>query len=115
MILPHFHVVAAVIQNDQGQVLIAKRPAKKHLAGYWEFPGGKVEENEPVFNALRRELDEEIEIFIIREETSCQTEYTYTDKQVLLDVWWIKEFSGNPQGNEGQTIQWVSISNLTNH
>ena len=58
------HVAAAVILNAQGQILLARRPVDKHQGGLWEFPGGKVEPNEPVVDALARELDEELGIQI---------------------------------------------------
>ena len=58
------HVVAGILRDAQARVLLAQRPAGKHLAGLWEFPGGKCEPGEPPEHALRRELHEEIGVEI---------------------------------------------------
>lgn len=105
---PVLHVVAAVISDQQGRVLIAKRPDDKHQGGLWEFPGGKVEKSETRQRALARELNEEIGITVKSCQPLIQFQYDYPDKSVLLDVWRVNDFSGEAHGREGQDIQWVN-------
>ena len=100
------HVVVAVIIDDDNQVLVSKRPDNVHLAGYWEFPGGKVEANESVEEALSRELNEELDIKITRSRPLIKIIHHYKEKSVFLDVWYILDYSGVVKGNEGQEISW---------
>ena len=111
------HVAVAVIvdQNDSNKILIAKRPDHVHKGGLWEFPGGKVEQGEHVFEALARELEEELAIFVLQAEPLINIQHDYPEKSVLLDVWKVTEFSGNAKGNEGQAIEWVSVSQLNEY
>lgn len=114
--LPIIHVVAAIIvSSDSRQVLLAKRPSHKHQGGKWEFPGGKVESNELATHALARELAEELGIDAQPQEMYLFQEihHTYPEKQVHLEFWWVKAFSGVPQGLEGQTIQWFAWADLS--
>ncbi|WP_261844243.1 Nudix family hydrolase [Aliamphritea ceti] len=108
------HVAAAAIFNPEGQVLLALRSKQQHQGGLWEFPGGKVEANESVLEALSRELDEELDIQIDHAATRplIQVPYHYPDKSVLLDVYKVSGFSGVPHGAEGQPLEWVDIANL---
>ena len=92
------HVAAAVIRGADGRVLIAKRPQDKHQGGLWEFPGGKVEEGEAVERALARELEEELGIRVEAARPLIQVQHDYPDKQVLLDVWEVSSFTGEPHG-----------------
>ena len=106
------HVAVAVIRGSDGRILIAKRPDNKHMGGYWEFPGGKVENNEAVTDALARELREELDISASRFEPLIQVRHDYPDKSVLLDTWWVDGVEGQPRGNEGQEIGWVNPAQL---
>lgn len=106
------HVAAAVIRGEDGRILIAKRPDDKHQGGLWEFPGGKVEEGEAVLAALSRELREELAIGLDRARPLIQVRHDYPDKQVLLDVWEVSRFNGEPHGAEGQPLAWVSARQL---
>lgn len=106
------HVAVGVIQDSRGRILIAKRHAAQHMGGLWEFPGGKVEADETVQQALHRELAEELAIEILQQRPLCLIEHHYADKSVLLDVWLIEQFSGNPHGQEGQPLRWVSPGKL---
>lgn len=106
------HVAAAVIHNAAGEVLIAKRPDHVHMGGYWEFPGGKLEANEPVKVALARELEEELGIRVSEAAPLIQVQHHYPDKSVLLDVWRVHAFSGDAIGREGQAIKWVPTAAL---
>jgi 8-oxo-dGTP diphosphatase len=106
------HVVAAVIRGTDGRVLIAKRSPDRHQGGLWEFPGGKVEEGESAYDALGRELAEEVSIQVIRARPLIQINHDYPDKHVLLDVWEVEEFSGEAEGLEGQPLAWVNPRRL---
>ena len=106
------HVAAAVIRGDDGRILIAKRPDDKHQGGFWEFPGGKVEEGEAVLAALSRELHEELGITVEVARPLIQVRHDYSDKHVLLDVWEVSRFAGEPHGAEGQPLAWVSARQL---
>ncbi len=101
------HVAAAVIRDSKGRILIARRPDHAHQGGLWEFPGGKVEVNESVTEALLRELKEELDIIATSMKPLIKVRHDYPDKSVLLDVWEVDQFSGFARGNEGQPIAWV--------
>ena len=105
------HVAAAVIRGADGRVLIARRPDDKHQGGLWEFPGGKVE-GEAVQAALSRELEEELGIRVSASRPLIQVHHDYPDKQVLLDVWEVTAFDGEPHGAEGQPLAWASNHEL---
>ena len=106
------HVAVAVIQDSHGQYFIAKRPQESHQGGLWEFPGGKVESNETVVEALKRELFEEIGITLVQASPLIQIHHNYSDKSVLLDVWSIDKFTGKAFGKEGQETCWINKSDF---
>lgn len=105
------HVAVAVIEKD-GQFLISRRLEGAYQGGKWEFPGGKLELGESVLEALSRELEEELGITPIESRPMIRVRHTYPDCQVLLDVWKVSDFQGEPEGREGQAIQWVSAHEL---
>ena len=107
------HVAVAAIVNEKNQVLIAKRPGHVHQGGLWEFPGGKLEAEETVEQALVREIKEELNVVVRAPEPLIKIKYYYSDKSVLLDVWLIKDYTGEPVGVEGQPVKWNNISELT--
>ena len=109
------HVAVGVIVNAQQQVLIAKRPQHAHQGGLWEFPGGKVEANESVFEALTREIKEEVGIDIQQAQALMMIEHDYGDKKVVLDVYLSTDFAGEANGLEGQEIAWVAKHELKNY
>lgn len=101
------HVAVGVIINDSDEVLVALRPDRLHQGGLWEFPGGKVEPGETVFAALQREFLEEVSLYISTAEPFMSVAHDYGDKEVLLDVWQSRNFSGEAAGREGQLITWA--------
>ena len=111
------HVAVGVNFNSQDQILIARRHDDAHQGGLWEFPGGKVESDESVCDALARELHEELGINI--QTSSCkpliEIRHDYSDKVVLLDVWTVSEFDGEASGKEGQPLRWVDRSQLSGY
>jgi len=109
------HVAAAVIRGKDGQILIAKRCDDKHQGGLWEFPGGKVEAGETAQAALARELEEELGILVTTARPLIQVRHDYPDKHVLLDVWDVSAFTGEPHGAEGQPLAWVSAKQISEY
>ena len=109
------HVAAAVIRGQDGRILLAKRPDHLHQGGLWEFPGGKVESGESVRAALARELKEELGIELQSARPLIKVRHDYPDKQVLLDVWEVSSFSGEPHGAEGQPLSWAAPRELGNY
>jgi 8-oxo-dGTP diphosphatase len=99
-------VSAAVILRRDGSFLIARRPAGKVYAGYWEFPGGKIEPGEPAAAALKRELHEELGIDVIRAYPWITRVHAYPHATVRLHFFRVVEWSGEPHPREAQTIQW---------
>ena len=108
---PAVSVVVGMIQRD-GRVLIAKRPKGKPYSGYWEFPGGKVEFGESGQDALIRELHEELGIQVMTAHPWFKHQHAYPDKTVLLEMWRVTAFQGEPQGLENQTIRWATLTDM---
>lgn len=109
------HVAAAVIRGTDGKILIARRADSQHQGGLWEFPGGKVEAGESVEMALGRELQEELGITVESARPLIKVQHDYPDKQVLLDVWEVSSFTGQPHGAEGQPLAWVTQRELADY
>jgi 8-oxo-dGTP diphosphatase len=110
------HVAVGVIYHaTRDRVLISKRSVGQHLSGYWEFPGGKVENNEDILTALTRELSEELGIDVCNAISFTGISYNYPDKNVFLDVWKVFEWRGKPVNLENQEIRWVHINDLKHY
>ena len=114
---PHIHVVAAILWQSEyrDRFLIAQRPAGKHLAGYWEFPGGKVEAGESVEAALARELEEEIGVQVERYSPLIRVYFRYPERNVLLDTWQVECFRGNVESREGQALNWIGLEQVDDY
>lgn len=107
------HIVAAIILNaQQDQIFITKRPEKLHKGGYWEFPGGKVELGESAEQGLIRELQEEIDITATEMSLFEHFDFDYPEKSLTFDFFTVTGFAGLPYGKEGQEGKWVAISDL---
>jgi mutator protein MutT len=106
------HVVAAAVIRGDGRVLIAQRPAGKHLAGGWEFPGGKLERGESRSSGLARELREELGIAIFQPRPLIRVRHAYPQGEVLIDMWVVTRYQGEPRGLDGQALQWRSFDEL---
>jgi len=107
------HVAVATIVNTDKEVLLALRQSHQHLANLWEFPGGKVEADETVYDALKREIQEELAITVVAAKPLLTVSHDYEDRSVLLDVWHVDQFEGTPHGQEGQKLQWCAIADLS--
>jgi 8-oxo-dGTP diphosphatase len=105
---PVMHVMAGVLRDAFGRVLLAQRPAGKHLAGMWEFPGGKLEVGEAPLAGLARELSEELGITLQRAEPLIRVPCHYVERTLLLDAWQTEQWEGEPQSLEGQALQWLT-------
>ena len=106
------HVMAGLLLDAAGRVLLAQRPAGKHLAGLWEFPGGKLEPGETPLIALARELQEELGIEVLDAQPLIRVPWRYDDRELVLDAWCIEQWRGLPQSLEGQALQWASPSRV---
>lgn len=110
-------VVAAALVDDEGRVLIAQRPEGKQLAGMWEFPGGKVESGETPEAALIRELEEELGIVV---KKACLAPFvfashTYEDFHLLMPLYLIRRWDGEPESKEHKAIKWVRPVNMRDY
>ncbi len=105
-------VAVGVVKNAQGAILLSRRAEHLHQGGLWEFPGGKVELGESIFDALVREFQEEVNITITDAEPMLSIKHDYGDKCVLLEVWLSRAFEGEGSSNEGQLIEWVLPKDL---
>jgi 8-oxo-dGTP diphosphatase len=108
---PLTRVAVAIIErtiNGQYQVLFAQRPSGKAYAGYWEFPGGKIETGESVIDALIREIDEELGLHIMSATLWRSERFSYEHAHVELNFCRSNDWSGEPLGREGQAFAWQS-------
>jgi 8-oxo-dGTP diphosphatase len=110
-------VVAVALIDSDGRVLLAERPAGKHLAGTWEFPGGKVQPGEAPEAALIRELDEELGISV---HESCLApftfaSYTYETFHLLMPLYVCRKWQGAATSREGQRLKWVRPAQLADY
>ena len=106
-------VVVGIVRDDSGRVLVNQRRPGTHLAGLWEFPGGKRQLGEGREAALARELHEELGIDVVAAAPLLSLHHDYSDRRVHLDVWTVLEFTGAPRSREAQVIDWVAVGELS--
>jgi 8-oxo-dGTP diphosphatase len=94
------------------EVLIAQRPPGSWQSGRWEFPGGKVEQDEQDETALHRELREELGIAVLSATPVDLFRHSYPDRHVEIALWVVPVFQGDPLGLDGQALRWVSPAEL---
>jgi 8-oxo-dGTP diphosphatase len=104
--IPVLHVAVGVIRDTAGRVLLTERPPGRPMAGYWEFPGGKIEPDEDPQAALARELHEELGIDIGHALPWITREYRYPHATARLHLFRVLQWQGEPHGREGQTLSW---------
>ncbi|MFQ5609953.1 MAG: 8-oxo-dGTP diphosphatase MutT [Woeseiaceae bacterium] len=106
------NVVAGILRDDAGRVLISERIEQGPFCGLWEFPGGKIADGETSVDALTRELAEEIgvEPEEIREFMSLAHEYA--DRHVSIEFFLVEKWRNEPAGLEGQQLKWVHANDL---
>ncbi len=102
-------VVACALVDDDGRVLVAKRPEGRDLAGLWEFPGGKVEPGERPEDALIRELAEELGIDVTKSCLAPLTfaSHTYERFHLLMPLYVCRQWNGEIEAREGQELSWI--------
>lgn len=107
------HVVAAVLVDRQGRLLVAQRPAGKWAAGRWEFPGGKLEPGEDEAAAVVRELREELGVRVDAQQRLGEFVHDYGDRTVCIGLWLVLRHEGEPRGLDGQALRWVTVEALS--
>jgi 8-oxo-dGTP diphosphatase len=114
---PLLLVVAAAMIDGDGRILIAQRPAHKSLGGLWEFPGGKVEPGESCEAALARELEEELAVQIEADalDPYAFASHAYEDFNLLMPLYVLRRWQGEPQALEAQALAWVKPEDLLNY
>lgn len=108
-------VAAAVIERPDGRFLMASRPPGKAYAGWWEFPGGKVEAGETARHALERELHEELGIAVTEAWPWLNREFVYPHAHVMLRFFRVTAWKGTPHPHEGQSLAWTHAAHPEVH
>lgn len=108
------NVVAGALIDAAGKILISERPAGKNLAGYWEFPGGKIEAGETPEDALVRELNEELGIIVDKTAMAfvSTVSFDYPDFRLVMPLFACPRWQGAPSGREGQKTAWADIAEI---
>jgi A/G-specific adenine glycosylase len=110
--VPHHNIIVGVIENEDGKILIAKRPENTMLGGLWEFPGGKKEKGESEIDTLNRELFEELGVKIHEEERFFEIKHAYSHFKITLVAYKCKLKNGTPEPMVNSEIKWVNKSEL---
>ena len=105
-------VVAGALFNAQDEILIAQRPPGRHLAGGWEFPGGKLAPGEDDTVALARELREELGIGVLASRPFMTLTHAYPDRTVELRLRLVDCWQGELRGLDGQALRWLPVGEL---
>ncbi len=105
-------VAVGILSDAEGRFLVALRSSSQDQGDLWEFPGGKVEAGESFYEALCRELKEEIGIEIHSADALTHLTHHYPSYSVELNAWKVRDYSGVPTGMEGQLLQWVRLEEL---
>jgi mutator protein MutT len=105
-------VTAALIRDDNGRYLITQRRQGSHLAGLWEFPGGKLEADETPEIGLRRELEEELTATFDVGPLVETIHWEYPDRTIVLRFYTCRHLSGPIEPREGQGMAWVAPERL---
>ncbi|MEL0629901.1 8-oxo-dGTP diphosphatase MutT [Psychromonas aquatilis] len=109
------NISIAIVQNEQQQLLISRRQKGQHLAGKWEFPGGKVAEGEAYELAMLRELKEEVGLTATKYKLFDSLQFDYDQLKLNLHFYLVSEYSGEAQSLEGQEVKWISPEQLKDY
>lgn len=110
--MKHLQVAVGIIRNTERQIFLAQRAASSYMANKWEFPGGKIEQDESAEQALKRELMEETGIEVTAASAIGQADHSYEDLRVTLHFFLVEGWNGEPYGREGQPQRWVEQQDL---
>lgn len=105
-------VVAAILEKDD-KVLIARRKPGKHLDGYWEFPGGKIETNETAIDCLKREIKEEFSVEIEVHQYIGESIFEYTEKKIKLMAFSGKIIKGEIELRDHDLVEWIDLKDIS--
>jgi 8-oxo-dGTP diphosphatase len=105
-------VVIGVLRDAAGKFLVAQRRSDQFAAGLWEFPGGRVESGEGEWQALCRELSEEVGLVAQKGVKIWRKQHQYSDRQLSITAFWVQQFTGEAVGREGQLCRWVAWADL---
>ena len=113
---PRIDVAAGILIDADGQILIGERPAKStHSPSFWEFPGGKLEPGETAYEALKRELAEEIAVTIADAALLTTHRHDYRERDVVLYFFIVRRWYGEVRSLEGQQLAWALPSELSSY
>jgi len=108
-------VLAALIENDKGQFLLARRKSHLSNAGKWEFPGGKLNTFEDSETCLKREIREELGLNIKVDKLFYQLKFSYPDKTIFLMAYRCVYLSGKIKYVDHDIIRWVNVAKITDY
>lgn len=105
-------IAIGIIRSQSGKIFITQRGEHSHLAGFWEFPGGKVEMDETPYQTLLREIAEEVDIVIHDAKFLKIVEHEYADRAIKIHAYLVEEWDGEPFAKEGQPSKWIDEEEL---
>ncbi|OCG22215.1 8-oxo-dGTP diphosphatase [Gilliamella sp. wkB108] len=108
----HTEIAVGIIRSQDCKIFITQRGEDSHLAGFWEFPGGKIEAGETPFQTLQREIAEEVDIHIHEAQFLKIVKHSYDDRDITIHAYLVEEWDGVPFAKEGQPSRWVDQEDL---
>jgi 8-oxo-dGTP diphosphatase len=108
----HIEIAVGIIRSQNCQIFITQRGEDSHLAGFWEFPGGKIEAGETPYQTLQREIAEEVDIYIHQAQFLDVFEHSYDDRDIRIHAYLVEEWDGVPFAKEGQPSRWIDQEDL---
>ncbi|QYN44970.1 MULTISPECIES: 8-oxo-dGTP diphosphatase MutT [unclassified Gilliamella] len=108
----HIEIAIGIIRSQDCEIFITQRGEDSHLAGFWEFPGGKIEPGETPYQTLQREIAEEVDILIHNAQFLKVVKHSYNDRDITIHAYLVEEWDGVPFAKEGQPSRWVDQEDL---